>query len=79
MGKPVPVTEPVPWGSTLGIMAEIKRCEEAGAYTGALCLCFVCIDTMAFLAMPEDKNEQTRDDFISWVNQYLVGHADQPY
>jgi hypothetical protein len=46
---------------------------------GALCLCFVCIDAMAYLWMPEGQQEQSRDDFIAWVNAHLRGHADQPY
>lgn len=67
------------WNSVSGLVAEIKRCEDAGATTAALALAFVCIDTMAFLALPADRDKQGRADFIAWVDSYLKGHKDQPY
>jgi hypothetical protein len=67
------------WESMSGLVAEIKRCEDAGATTGALALAFVCIDTMAFLSVPAGKGTQSRDDFIAWVDAYLKGDPGQPY
>lgn len=67
------------WGSITGLLAEIEKCEEAGATCAAIAMAYVCIDTMAFLSMPETKSTQTRGDFIDWVNRYLEGHEDQPY
>lgn len=67
------------WQAVAGIVAEIKRCEAAGATMAAVTMAFVCIDTMAFLSMPAGQASQTRDDFITWVNAYLKGHPDQPY
>ena len=53
------------WGALKGLIEEIKRCEAAGANTAAICMAYVCIDTMSFLGMsPPEKTEQTRDDFI---------------
>ncbi len=40
---------------------------------------YVCIDTMAFLSLPVEKESQGRTDFISWVDTYLKGHETQPY
>ena len=70
---------PPPWNSITGIVTEIKRCEKAGATVAAVAMAYICIDTMAFLAMPEDRTFQTKSDFISWADTYLKGHQDQPY
>ncbi len=67
------------WGALPDIVAQIKRCEAAGATMAALTMAYVCIDTMAFLSMPTNQRSQTRSDFITWVNTYLEGHPDQPY
>jgi len=47
------------------LVQELKRCDDAGHTTGALVLAYVCIDTMAFLSLPEGRSEQTRSDFIA--------------
>jgi hypothetical protein len=67
------------WNSIAGVIAELKKCEDAGATAAAIAMAFVCIDTMAFLSMPEEQTAQGRQDFIDWVNLYLEGHQDQPY
>ena len=67
------------WGAIIGIIAEIKHCEAAGATIAAVTMAYVCIDTMAYLSMPAGQTSQTRSDFIAWVNTYLKGHPDQPY
>ena len=61
------------------LVAEIKKCEAAGATVAAVAMAFVCIDTMAFLAMPTSQTSQTRSDFIAWVDQYLTAHPSQTY
>ena len=68
-----------PWNSVLGIISEIKKCEASGATVAAVAMAYVCIDTMAFLAMPEGRTSQTKADFTGWVDTYLKGHPDQPY
>ena len=67
------------WNPILGLIKEIRKCESVRAHLGGLSLCFVCIDTMAYLGMPANQAEQTRDDFIAWADSYLRGHPDQPY
>lgn len=67
------------WAGITGLVSELKRCEDAGHLTSALVLAYVCIDSMAFLSLPEGKQEQTRKDFIRWVDTYLKGHPEQPY
>jgi hypothetical protein len=67
------------WKPIGGLIQEIKRCEGAGATTAALALCYVCIDTMAFLALPADREKQGKADFMQWVDTYLTQHPDQPY
>jgi hypothetical protein len=37
------------------------------------------MDTMAYLALPTDRETQGKADFIAWVNAHLKGHEDQPY
>lgn len=68
-----------PWDAVLGLITEIKKCEDASSHIGALSLCYICIDTMAQLAMPDGKASQTREDFIAWVDTHLKEHEDQPY
>ena len=42
----------------------------------ATAMIYVAIDTMSFLDLPESKIETQRNDFISWVNNYLLCDAD---
>ena len=67
------------WNAVLGLVKEIRKCENAGATIAAVSMSYICIDTMAYLSMPESQTEQTRQDFINWVNDYLRGHPDHPY
>jgi hypothetical protein len=67
------------WKGVMDLVAEIKKCEAAGATTAAVAMAFVCIDTMAFLSLPAGRERQGRLDFIIWVDTYLKGHASQPY
>lgn len=67
------------WKPVEQLVAEIKKCEAAGATTAAVTMAYVCIDTMAFLTMPATQTQQTRKDFIAWVDAHLEGHPSQPY
>lgn len=67
------------WDALKGVIAEIKLCEAAGATTAAVAMVYIAIDTMAFLALPANRDKQGRADFIAWVDKYLKGHEDQPY
>jgi hypothetical protein len=76
------VTEPTeesPLAAITGLVKQLKQCHDAGFTVAALALAYVCIDTMAYLAMPEGRSEQTRHDFIAWVDTYLKAHASQTY
>lgn len=67
------------WNAITGLVADIKRCEEAGATAAAVALAYIAMDTMAYLALPANRDKQGRADFIAWVDGHLKGHEDQPY
>lgn len=67
------------WAPIGALIGEIKKCEGAGATTAAVAMAYVCIDTMAFLSLPADKDKQGRAEFIEWCDKYLQCHEDQPY
>ncbi len=67
------------WDSITALIAEIKRCEEAGATISAVAMAYICIDTMTFLSLPVGRESQGRADFIAWVDTYLEGSEEQPY
>lgn len=67
------------WNGVSNLIAEIKRCEKAGATTAAVAMAYVCIDTMTFLSLPAGRDKQNSADFITWVDRYLQGHPEQPY
>lgn len=67
------------WSGVKALVAEIKKCEQAGAITAAVAMAYVCIDTMAFLPLPATREVQGKADFIAWVDTYLTGHEDKPY
>jgi hypothetical protein len=45
----------------------------------AVAVGYICLDTLAFLSMPEGKEQQTRTDFIAFVDTYLRAHDGQQY
>jgi hypothetical protein len=55
----------------LNISREISTAWNSGAFAAALAMVYVGIDTMALLACPLGQAEQTKKDFIVWVNEYL--------
>ena len=67
------------WGSILGMVSEMKRCDEGGLITASLAMAFICIDALANLSRPAGKNRVTREDFQNWVDLHLKGHPEQPY
>lgn len=67
------------WNAITGLIAQIKRCEEAGATAAAVAMAYIAIDTMSFLGLPTDRHKQGRVDFVAWVDSYLRGHESQPY
>jgi hypothetical protein len=67
------------WKSITGLVSELKRCDECGITTAAVAMAYICIDTLANLARPIDKQKVTRADFKGWVDTYLKAHPEQPY
>lgn len=67
------------WQSIIGLVAELKRCDECDITTASVAMAFICIDTLASLGRPENKERLTRADFKEWVDKYLKAHQDQPY
>lgn len=67
------------WAGVRGLIKEIMKCQKAGATTSAIAMAYICMDTMAFLALPAGRESQRRDDFITWVDAYLKGLPEQPY
>jgi hypothetical protein len=63
----------------MNLLHEIARCQNADANVAAVAMVYVCIDTMAFLAMPADQMTQGKTDFITWVDNYLKADPSQPY
>lgn len=54
------------WKPVTGLIEEIKKCERVGATTAAVAMAYICIDTMAFLALPAGKEKQGPNEFIEW-------------
>lgn len=63
----------------LALISEIRKCEEADATLAVIALCYICIDAMAFAAMPADRTKNEGKDFKDWVDQYLKADSKQPY
>lgn len=70
---------PGTYDAIVGLIGEIKKCEEHGLYRAALALCFVTIDTFAFLSAPEGQAGTSKRIFIEWVDRHLKGHPSQTY
>ncbi|MGH7603996.1 MAG: hypothetical protein ACRENK_08355 [Gemmatimonadaceae bacterium] len=63
----------------MGILEEIRKCQDAGATTAAAIMVYIGIDAMAFLSMPDGQAKQVRQDFIAWVDQYLKAAPESTY
>ena len=44
---------------------------ENECYASAVILIYSGIDTMAYLNMPEEQQDVTRNDFVQWVDRYI--------
>jgi hypothetical protein len=67
------------WKAIVGLVSELKRCEECGITTASVAMAYICIDALANLSRPADKDRVTRSDFKQWVDNHLKAHPDQPY
>lgn len=75
----MPKQQQANWQSIVGLVSQLKCCDECGITTAAVAMAYICIDTLANLSRPTDKAKVTRSDFKEWVDTYLKGHEDQPY
>lgn len=62
-----------------GILKEIIKVRDAGAYSATIIMTYVAIDTMAFLAMPKSKKINSSKEFIGWVDKYMKTDINQSY
>jgi len=67
------------WQAIIYLVSELKRCDENGIITASLAMAYICIDALANLARPLNKQRVTRSDFKEWVDTYLKTHPEQPY
>ncbi|MFQ5723509.1 MAG: hypothetical protein ACE5G6_03370 [Terriglobia bacterium] len=58
--------------SEIGVFAAIRLCLQKKCISSAIALAYSAIDVLSWLAMPANKFEVTRQDFISWADQYVV-------
>jgi hypothetical protein len=54
------------------LIIAIDLCFEKGLVAPTLALLFSGIDTMAWLGLPDDQEDVTRDEFIRWADRYLL-------
>jgi len=54
-----------------GIKRDINVALDNKCYRAAAILMLSAIDTMAFLAMPEQQEDVTSTDFIGWASKYI--------
>lgn len=50
----------------------IDFCIDNNYLLPALTLIYTLIDAMSWIYRPENKNDSTREDFIKWVNEFLL-------
>ena len=64
-------TDPVYNSIYQGVKRGIQVCIENECFGSAVILIYSGIDTMAYLAMPENQHNVNRKDFISWCDRYI--------
>lgn len=67
------------WQVIIGLVSELKRCDEHNFTTASVAMAFICIDTIASLGRPKGKPKVTRSDFKQWVDAHLKCNPEQPY
>lgn len=60
----------------VGIKHGIRVTIDNHAYAAAIQLIYSGMDTMAFLGMPTDQEDVTRNDFVTWVDRYIDFETD---
>jgi hypothetical protein len=55
-----------------GIKKDIRLLLEGGGYSrGAILLIYAGMDAMAYLGMPAEQDDVTRQDFVGWVEDHV--------
>jgi hypothetical protein len=67
------------WGALTALVSELKRCHENGIATASIAMAYICIDALANLSRPKNKQKVTRADFKKWVDTYLHAAPEQSY
>lgn len=65
--------------SILQMVEEISKCEKIGAWNACLIQVYAYIDALSYLDMPSERNVNTRQDYIAWVDKYMKCHPSQIY
>jgi hypothetical protein len=60
------------------LVLAIDVCLERGLVAPTLALVHSGIDTMAWLGLPDGQHDVTGEDFIRWVDSYLLPESDLP-
>jgi hypothetical protein len=55
-----------------GIVGELHHVHRARYLRAAIILVYCGIDALAYLNMPQDHERVRREDFVAWVDRYLV-------
>lgn len=56
-----------------GIKRPVRMLIENRSFAAALVLIYSAIDMMAFLSLPEGRQDVMRSDFMRWAEAYLIG------
>lgn len=60
------------------LVEAVRYCREANLILPALCLMFIAVDTLGSLIRPRDKPAQDREDFLLWVEKFLLPGSELP-
>ena len=55
-----------------GIVGEVHHVHQAGYLRATIILVYCGIDALAYLSMPQDHERVRQEDFVAWVDRYLV-------
>ena len=58
-----------------GPVEGMKYCLQGRFISSTLALCYSLIDMMAWLSLPEGRDEVHAKDFIGWANRYVIPDA----
>lgn len=55
-----------------GIVGELHHVHQAGYLRATIILVYCGIDALAYLSMPQNQERVRQEDFVAWVDRYLV-------